>query len=164
MNQTTKPVEEAVGVIAGVQRIVSRSKAGLSQVVLEFAWGQNMDFAMMEVREKLDIVTLPDDANDPMILRFDPEADPIIRLALSGSDDLIRLRYIAEEGLKKDLESLEGLAAIKINGGLEEEIQVILDEGRLASLGALVQKFGDVFLSHFTLQSLIAFQFRQKLS
>ncbi len=139
-NLITKPVEEAVGVIAGVQRIVSRSKAGISQVVLEFAWGQNMDFATMEVREKLDLVTLPEDSDDPMILRFDPETDPIIRLALSGSDDLIRLRYIADEGLKKDLESLEGLAAIKINGGLEEEIQVILDEGKIASLGLTVEE------------------------
>ncbi|MEW5806423.1 MAG: efflux RND transporter permease subunit [Acidobacteriota bacterium] len=139
-NLVTKPIEEAVGVISGIQRIVSRSKAGLSQVVLEFAWGQNMDFAQMEVREKLDLITLPDDADDPMILRFDPESDPVMRLALSGSADLIRLRYIAEEGLKKDLESLEGLAAIKVNGGLEEEIQVVIDEGRLASIGMTLEE------------------------
>lgn len=137
-NLITKPVEEAVGVVSGIQRIVSRSKAGLSQVVLEFGWGRNMDFAQMDVREKLDLVTLPDDADDPMILRFDPESDPVMRLALSGSVDLTRLRYIAEENLKKDLESLEGVAAIKINGGLEEEIQVVVDEGKLSSLGITV--------------------------
>ncbi len=147
-NLITKPVEEAVGVISGIQRIVSRSKAGLSQVVLEFEWGRNIDFAQMDVREKLDLVVLPDDADDPMILRFDPDSDPVMRLALSGGKDLAWLRYIAEEDLKKDLESLEGVAAIKINGGLEEEIQIVLDEGKLSSLGITVADVNQALLGN----------------
>ncbi len=131
----TRPIEEAVGVVAGVQRLNSVSRPGLSQVTLEFDWGRNMDFAALDVRQKLDLVTLPRESTKPILLRFDPANDPIMRLYLSGSDNLFQLRYLGEEVLKKDLESTDGVAAIKVNGGYEEEIQVQVDEGKLALLG-----------------------------
>jgi len=131
----TRPMEEAVGVVAGVQRISSTSRPGLSQVTLEFGWGRNMDFAALDVRQKLDLVRLPREATRPVLLRFDPGNDPILRLYLTGTDDLFQLRYLGEEVLKKDLESTEGLAAVKVQGGYEEEIQVQVDEGKLALLG-----------------------------
>ena len=76
--------------------------------------------------EKLDLIRLPEEADDPLVLRFDPANDPVIRLYLTGGENLFQLRYVAEEVLKKDLESTEGVAAIKVNGGFEEEIQVPL--------------------------------------
>lgn len=131
----TRPLEEAVGVVAGVQRLNSISRPGLSQVTLEFDWQRNMDFAALDVRQKLDLVHLPREAEKPVLLRFDPANDPVLRLYLSGTDDLFQLRYLGEEVLKKDLESTEGIAAIKVNGGYEEEIQVQVDEGKLSLLG-----------------------------
>ena len=76
----TRPVEEAVGVVAGVQRISSTSRPGLSQVTLEFDWDRDMDFAALDVRQKLELVSYPEQAEDPVLLRFDPENDPIMRL------------------------------------------------------------------------------------
>ncbi|MEM7352091.1 MAG: efflux RND transporter permease subunit [Acidobacteriota bacterium] len=131
----TRPIEEAVGVVAGVQRLTSVSRPGLSQVTLEFDWGRNMDFAALDVRQKLDLLVLPRESSKPVLLRFDPANDPIMRLYLSGTDDLFQLRYLGEEILKKDLESTEGVAAIKVSGGYEEEIQVQVEEGKLALLG-----------------------------
>jgi HAE1 family hydrophobic/amphiphilic exporter-1 len=131
----TRPIEETVGVIAGVQRLTSVSRPGLSQVTLEFGWDRKMDFASIDVREKLDVVILPREADKPVLLRFDPANDPVLRLFLTGSEDLYALRYIAEEVLKKDLESTEGIAAIKVNGGYEEQIEVRVDEGKLSLLG-----------------------------
>jgi len=131
----TRPVEEAVGVVSGVQRLTSASRPGLSQVTLEFGWGRNMDFAALDVRQKLDMVTLPRDAVRPVLLRFDPANDPVMRLYLRGGGNLFQQRYIAEELVKKDLESTAGVAAIKVHGGFEEEIEVRIDEGRLALLG-----------------------------
>jgi HAE1 family hydrophobic/amphiphilic exporter-1 len=136
----TRPIEEVVGVVGGVQRLVSVSRPGLSQVTLEFGWGRNMDFAAMDVRQKLDVLSLPDDAERPVILRFDPSNDPVQRLYLTGGDNLYQLRYVAEEVIKKDLESTEGVAAIKVHGGYEEEIQVRIDEGRLALVGLSVEE------------------------
>ncbi|MCZ6696506.1 MAG: efflux RND transporter permease subunit [Acidobacteria bacterium] len=131
----SRPVEEAVGVVSGVQRLISVSRPGVSQVTLEFAWGRDMDFASIDVREKLDLVFLPREAEKPVLLRFDPANDPVVRLYLTGAKSLYQLRYVAEEVLKKDLESTEGVAAIKVNGGYEEEIQVRVDQGKLSLLG-----------------------------
>jgi HAE1 family hydrophobic/amphiphilic exporter-1 len=136
----SRPVEEAVGIVGGAQRIVSVSRPGLSQVTLEFGWGRNMDFASIDVREKLDRVVLPREATRPVVLRFDPNNDPVQRLYMTGDVDLRRLRYVAEEIVKKDLESTDGVAAIKVNGGLEEEIQVRVDEGKLSLLGVTIQE------------------------
>ncbi len=135
----TRPVEEAVGVVAGVQRITSSSRPGLSQVTLEFGWGRNMDFAAMDVREKLDLVALPRESEKPVVLRLDPANDPIVRLYLTDGQNLAQLRYVAEELIKKDLESSAGVAAVKINGGLEEEIQVTVDQGKLSLMGLSIQ-------------------------
>ncbi len=135
----SRPVEEAVGIVSGVQRLVSVSRPGLSQVTLEFAWGRDMDLASIDVREKLDLVRLPREATKPVVLRFDPANDPIVRLYLRGTENLYQLRYVADEVLKKDLESTEGVAAIKVNGGYEEEIHVRVDEGKLALMGLTIQ-------------------------
>jgi len=131
----SRPIEEVVGVVAGVKRLTSISRPGVSQVTLEFEWGRDMDFASLDVREKLDLIRLPDEAEDPLVLRFDPANDPVLRLYLTGGQNLYQLRYVGEEILKKDLESTEGMAAIRVNGGYEEEIQVRVDEGKLALVG-----------------------------
>ena len=135
-NLITRPVEDAVGVVNGVNRVVSSSRADISEVTLEFSWGTNMDFASLDVRERLDQVRLPIEAGRPVLLRYDPSLDPILRMGLAGGgSDLIALRLLAEEDLKRKLERLEGVAAVVVSGGLEEEIQVEIDERRLTSLG-----------------------------
>ncbi|MCP4266715.1 MAG: efflux RND transporter permease subunit [Candidatus Brocadiaceae bacterium] len=146
-NLISKPIENAVSVISDVVRVSSRSRPDFSEVVIEFAWKTNMDFASMDVREKLDLIDLPDDSERPILLRFDPSQDPIMKLSLYGDDDLIDLRILADEELKPVLEGLSvesgitgsstisGVAAVRISGGLEEEIHVDLEESRLANLG-----------------------------
>ncbi|MDA2936881.1 efflux RND transporter permease subunit [Acidobacteria bacterium AH-259-A15] len=131
----TRPIEEVVGVVSGLTRMSSVSRPGQSEVVLEFGWDTNMDLASMDVREKLDLFELPRDVGKPVILRFDPSYDPIMRLQLYGNLSLSRLRYVAENELKKGLESTEGVAAVKVVGGREEEIHIEIDEKRLAELG-----------------------------
>jgi len=131
----TEPVENAVGVVNNVVRVTSSSRADVSEVTLEFAWGTDMDFAALDVRERLDTIVLPADAERPVLLRYDPQLDPILRIALTGSEDLGRLRFTAEEDVRRALERLDGVAAVVVSGGLEEEIQVELDERRLAALG-----------------------------
>jgi HAE1 family hydrophobic/amphiphilic exporter-1 len=143
----TRPIEELVGIAGGVQRLTSVSRPGISQVTLEFGWGRDMDFAALDVRQKIDLVALPRSAERPVLLRFDPANDPVIRLYLSGGDSLYQLRYVAEELIKKDLESTEGVAAIKVHGGYEEEIQVRIDEGRLALLGLSVNEVNSRLLA-----------------
>jgi HAE1 family hydrophobic/amphiphilic exporter-1 len=134
-NLISKPIEEAVGIISGVIRTSSVSRPGMSDVVMEFDWGLNMDFSSLEVREKLDMLTLPIGAGPPLLLRFDPSLDPILRIALAGDESLIALRLFAEERIKQELEPLDGVASVQVSGGLEEEIQINVNEGRIAALG-----------------------------
>jgi HAE1 family hydrophobic/amphiphilic exporter-1 len=148
-NLITEPVEEAVGVVKGVRKVRSVSRTGQSDVVLEFAWGTDMDLAGIEVRDKLEVLQLPLESKKPVLLRFNPSTDPILRLGLTGATagegmneaELKQLRRFADEELKKRLEPIEGVAAVKVGGGLEDEIQVAIDQQRLAQLNL---SMGDV--------------------
>jgi len=134
-NLVTRPLEESVGVVPGLRRVHSISQAGLSQITLEFNWGTAMDYAALDVGEKIDLVRLPNEATIPLLLKYDPAQDPVVRIGLSGSATLIQLRNVADDVLKKEIEALTGVAAARVSGGLEEEIRVEVDETRLAMLG-----------------------------
>jgi HAE1 family hydrophobic/amphiphilic exporter-1 len=131
----TRPIEEAVGVIPGVREMRSQSRSSLSEVVLEFEWGESMDTAGLDVRERLGLVELPREAEIPRVLRFDPSLEPIMRLGFFGDRDLDELRQLADRWLKPRLEAVVGVAAAKVRGGLDPEIVVEADEDRLAALG-----------------------------
>ena len=136
----SEPIEALVSVVSNVVKVSSISRPGVSDVVVEFGWGTNMDFASLDIREKLDLGNLPRDAGNPILMRFDPSLDPIMRVAFHGDIHLMELRRIAEEYLRPELESLEGVAAVRIEGGLEEEIQVEVMTSRLDYLGIPVDQ------------------------
>ncbi|HEY6867745.1 MAG TPA: efflux RND transporter permease subunit, partial [Candidatus Eisenbacteria bacterium] len=131
----TRPVEEGVGVVPGLVRMHSVSRPGQSEVTLEFGSNQRMDLASLAVREKLDLVSLPRESKRPAILRFDPSLDPILRLRFSGGGNLQRLRRIADRTIQSELEGVPGVAAVKVAGGEQEEIQVDVDADRLSAVG-----------------------------
>ena len=140
----TRPVEENVGVVPGLSRISSISRPGQSEVILEFGWDTDMDLAVMDVREKLDLANLPTDAEKPVILRFDPAYDPVMRLHLYGDAPLSRVRDLAERKVKQGLESTSGVAAVKVAGGREEQIRIEIDEKRLAELNLPISEVSSV--------------------
>lgn len=130
----TRPVEEAAGVLRGLERMHSVSRPGVSEVSMEFAWGSDMSSLAMDVREKLDRIILPEGTDDPIVLRYDPSLDPIVRLAITGNADLREIRHFAERRIEPDLETVVGIAAAELRGGLEEEIRVEIDQEKLAAL------------------------------
>jgi HAE1 family hydrophobic/amphiphilic exporter-1 len=145
-NLISEPVEEALGVVKNVRTVKSVSRAGQSDVTLEFAWGTEMELAGLEVREKLEVLQLPLEATRPQLLRFDPSTEPILRYGLMGvgeatafnEAELKLLRRYADEQLKKRLEPVAGVAAVKIGGGLEDEVQVEIDQQKLKQLNLSV--------------------------
>ncbi len=136
----SRPLEQALGVVNGLVTISSVSQSEMSDVIIEYRWDTDMDQAVQEVREKVDQVFLPEDAKRPLILRYDPTLDPIIRLGLYGGADLYTLRYLADEEIKRALEKVPGVAAVKVKGGYEEEIRVDVKEKQLAVLGLSLQQ------------------------
>lgn len=166
----SKPIEETIGVVKGVRTVTSTSKAGQSDVLLEFDWGTDMDLASLEVREKLDTLQLPLDIKKPLLLRFNPSLDPVMRFGLGGasvetvetptkpstlaqpnqaqdnqqvvltSQGIKALRIYAEEQIKRQLESVVGVASVKVGGGLENEIQVLVNQQKTSQLNITVNE------------------------
>ncbi|HLU66851.1 MAG TPA: efflux RND transporter permease subunit, partial [Kofleriaceae bacterium] len=136
-NLLTRPIERAVSSIEGVTALEGESAEGLSRVQLQFDWGTNLDAAASDVREALDRLRaqLPEDAEQPSVLKFDISATPIATLGLSGGSDPRRLRYLADELLTRRLERIPGIASVRVNGGRVREIRVELILERLAALG-----------------------------
>ncbi|MEN1924989.1 efflux RND transporter permease subunit [Luteimonas qiangzhengi] len=141
----TEPAEEALGVVKGLRKLKSVSRTGQSDVVLEFAWGTDMDQASLEVRDKLETLQLPFEVQPPVLLRFNPSTEPILRVALSAAAEgnevgqLNSLRRYADDDLKRRLESVPGVAAVRVGGGLEDEIQVDLDTQQLVRIGLPIE-------------------------
>ena len=150
----TRPLEETLSTVPGLVEISSTSSPGLSEVVLEFKWGTDMAAAQQDVRDRLDLFVTPREVTEkPVILRFDPSLDPVIRVALTGGDlsdladpemqkrraeeQLTYLRDVAERYIKSDLEGGGelGIAQVQVKGGRAQEIQILVDSERLKSLG-----------------------------
>jgi len=131
----SRPLEEEVSIVPGLVNITSISKAGQSDIILEFEWNTDMNSIIQDVREKVDRVWLPEEAKKPLLLRYDPSLDPIMRVGLHGPQNLYALRYLAEHEIKRELEKQEGVAAVKVKGGLEEEIHVALNERQISLMG-----------------------------
>ncbi|MCL2144400.1 MAG: efflux RND transporter permease subunit [Endomicrobia bacterium] len=135
----SKMVEETAGTVKNIKRVSSNSKEGASIVSCEFRWGTNMDFAAMDVREKIDLIkeALPRDALEPVVLKYNPTQVEAMMLSVSynkGSSSSMRmadLRKVAKKNLKDELERLEGVAKVELRGGEEKEIIVEIDKGRL---------------------------------
>ena len=129
----TKPVEEAIGTVSGLRRLKSVSREGLSIVIAEFGWSQNMDFAALRMREKIDLIKerLPRESEEPIVMKYNPFELPIMTLSVTGDRSPEAVREISRRIIKEELEKLDGVASATISGGLEREIIVEVDQGRL---------------------------------
>ncbi len=139
----TKPLEESVGVVKGLNKIYSTSTTGRSDVKLQFNWDADMKRAAYDVRDRMDAVQLPLDVDSPILLRFNPSTDPIMQLSLnltaeSSQARLKALRTYADNDLKKKLDPITGVAAVKISGGYEKEIEILPDQFKLSQLGLTI--------------------------
>ncbi len=133
----TKPIEEALGSVEGVDSISSNSVEGASQVIVQFNWGRDIDQATLNMRDKVDQIKgmLPDSAHSPLILKMDPNSQPIIILALNGEKDLTELKDYADDVIKSRLERVGGVASLSVMGGRERVVEVQLDPAKLQTYG-----------------------------
>ncbi|MCG6957024.1 MAG: efflux RND transporter permease subunit [Gemmatimonadetes bacterium] len=138
----TTQIEAQAATVPGVERITSVSREGVSLVTVRFGWGTDMDFAMLNTREKMDNVreSLPQSATRPAILRVDPQSDPIMVLSVSGGSDLWQTKELAETVFRRRLEQLDGIAEAQVTGGLDREIQVEVDPRLLDSYGVTIDQ------------------------
>lgn len=132
----TRPIEQTVSAVAGLDQISSTSSEGNSQVRLLFTWGTDLSEAADDVRTRIDRVRgrLPEDAEPPTIFKFDSTAMPIMGIGVEGDYDAVTLREMAENDLSPRLERVAGVAAVTIDGGLRREIHVDLSREKVTAL------------------------------
>lgn len=136
----TRPIEDAVVPINGVDTVSSTSMDGVSTVVVQFNMAKNEKDAVDEVRNRINVMQngLPAGTRDPVILRFDPSAMPVLSFAVAdvtGKRTPEELRTIADDRLKPRLEQVEGVAAVNVVGGAVREVHVDLNVSQLEGQG-----------------------------
>jgi HAE1 family hydrophobic/amphiphilic exporter-1 len=136
--QVSKPLEDALSTLSGVDTIGSSSTEGFSLVFVQFQQGVNVDQAAVEVSQKVAAArgSLPKDASAPVVQKFDPSASPILYIALEApGEDLSEVLRYAERSLKPRLQLVPGVADIRLTGAPKRAIRVYLDPSRLQALG-----------------------------
>lgn len=134
-NLVTKPLEEEICSVKKVKKIYSRSSEGWSKIYLDFDWGTNIDFASLEVREKIDRVRkkLPIEIKEPQIEKFNPASWPVMVINFSATSENMNPRVECEEKIVPLLQRIDGVASVDISGGTIPEILVLLDKSKLAA-------------------------------
>lgn len=129
----TRPLENVLSTVEDMEEITSTSMEGNSTVRLEFTWGSDLDIAMFNVREKIDIVrnNLPEGVDSPQIFKFSTDMIPVMGLLLSGIDDLATAYDLAENQIKKSLEQIPGVGQVDVSGGIQTEVHIELTQNRL---------------------------------
>jgi HAE1 family hydrophobic/amphiphilic exporter-1 len=133
----SKPIEDAVSPIGGIKKVYSFSRESASVVVIEFDLGTDINGAVADVRDKVSAIRgdLPQDIVDPSIARVDINAHPIMNVTLFGKGSLAETRKLADDTVKERLQRIDGVASVDVVGGLEREIDIRVDQGRLEAYG-----------------------------
>jgi HAE1 family hydrophobic/amphiphilic exporter-1 len=133
----TRPIEEAMAAVPGVEEISSTSSEGRSSIRISFAWGIDLEEASNDIRDRLDrtLPSLPEDIDRPRLRKFDPASFPILIMGASSDLDPIQTRRIIDDQIKYRIERVPGVASLDIWGGLEREIHVNLEPDKIKALG-----------------------------
>lgn len=133
----TKPMEETLSTLTGVDKIISSSSSGSSITMVKFVDGTDIDVATNDMRDKLDRIksTLPDDATDPMIIKMDMNAQSIDVAISSDKYDVDTLYNLLDENVTSTFEKIDGVSSVSLSGGTEDEIQITVDQSKMQNYG-----------------------------
>ena len=133
----TRPIEEAMSAVPGVESVYSTSAEGVSNVRVTFSWGTDLDTASNDIRDRLDrtISHLPDDVERPTLFKFDIANFPVLIFGASGNMNPLQIRKLIDDQVKYRIERVPGVASLDVWGGYEREIQVNLDAARIKAMG-----------------------------
>mgnify|MGYP000861566153 FL=1 len=129
-NIISRPLEQTLSTVENIEGIMSISSEGSSLLLMQFAFNTDMDEIMLQIRERVDVIKgfLPDGTSSPLALKLDPNALPIVQLAVSSKGDLHTTQKIAEDVISPRFERIEGTASASVSGGLEQEVEIMLKE------------------------------------
>ena len=138
-SRVTKPIESAVSNVGGIKNISSTSSEGISMIMLEFAYGTDLDKASQSINDNLNLVAdlLPNDASQPTIFKLNTNMVPVMNIALRSNSgkDSNELRALMEDVIQNQIDRVNGVSTTSINGGQDDIVQVAVDQNRLEAYG-----------------------------
>src|SRR5919107_5190577 len=138
--EITDKIEEAVNTISAIDELRSNSSEGISQVIISFLLEKDADIAAQEVRDRVNRVLplLPKTIDQPTVEKFDPDAAPVLTLAVSASKPIRDITEYADKTLRRQLESVNGVGQVMVVGGRSRQVNVALDADRLRAYNLTV--------------------------
>src|SRR5438874_5354845 len=138
--EITDKIEEAVNTISGIDDLRSVSSEGISQVIIAFLLEKDTDVAAQEVRDKVNGVLprLPKTIQQPRVDKMDPDAAPVLSLALTAKQPVRDITEYADKVLRRQLESVNGVGQVIVLGGRQRQINIWLDADRLRAYNLTV--------------------------
>lgn len=148
-NLITKPIEEQIATVEDLKALTSISSEGNSIVVAEFEYGTDMNFASLEMREKVAILSdyLPDKASEPMVFKINPQMLPIMEVQFASEMPLSELHTLVDKEIDSKLERIGGVASAEIFGGLEKEIAITIDQEKLTGYRLSISQISQILSS-----------------
>ena len=132
----TRPVEEALATMSGIERMRSFSFEDRAEIVLEFKWDENLKAKSIEAREKVDTIraALPSDVERVLVYKWNTSDEEIFTLRVSSDKDLSNAYDLLERNLKKPLERVNGVSKVDLYGVIKRQIAIRLDAKRMTAL------------------------------
>ena len=145
-SQVSKKIEEAVNTISGIEELSSVSSEGVSQVIITFVLERNIDQASQDVRDKVNTILkdLPEGTDSPIIQKMDPDAIPVLGLAVSANRDAREITYTADKLIKQQIESIDGVGEVQLIGDRKRQINIWIDARRLEAYGLTVDQVKNI--------------------
>jgi len=145
----SKPMEQTLSTVENIEAVISISSEGSSLLLMQFAYNTDMDEVMLQIRERVDVIKgfLPEGTSSPLALKLDPNALPIVQLAVSSKGDLHTTQKIAEDVISPRFERIEGTASASVTGGLDQEVEVMLKEEAVKGYNLSSSYIGQILMA-----------------
>ncbi|MEW5821111.1 MAG: efflux RND transporter permease subunit [Cyanobacteriota bacterium] len=140
-SEVTKPLEEEINTISGIDILRSNSKEGTSIIFASFILEKDLDEAVNEVRQKVSasLYKLPEDTQNPVITKVDPDATPVLSILVSGNRPAKEITEIADKVIKRQLQTVEDVGSVNLEGGQLREIQIFIDPNKLYTYNIAIE-------------------------
>lgn len=140
--QVTKPMEDQLASLSKLKKITSQASEGVTFTTLEFELSADADQSALDVQKKVDAIKgqLPEDASDPVVLKFNMNDQPILIMALQSQRPLYETKEIAEDLIKNRLQRIGGVADVRVVGGQKREISISVDKAKLSGYGLSINQ------------------------
>jgi HAE1 family hydrophobic/amphiphilic exporter-1 len=148
-NLVTRPLEQRLGTLSGIDTMTTMTAQGMSAVLMQFNWGTNIDNAVNDIRNQLEITSyfLPSDMERPMVIKMDINQMPVMTMTISGAMPFAELTNLTEDTIQPQLERIAGVASVTLAGGVTREIRLSAEPQRLQAYGYTINSLASVIAS-----------------